>query len=113
MIQGLVESFKVIDVASINYQTQVLSEIVLKAQSFFIMGIKISAPVLISMIIVQVGIALLSRIVPQINVLVTSASITSLLGLIIIFVSLPLLAMQISGLVDLTNVEFFKFIKAI
>ena len=88
-------------------------EVALKAQEFFILGIKIAAPVLISMMIVQVGVALLSRAVPQINVMVTSASVTSLLGFTIIFISLPLLVMQMSGLLDLTTAEFFKFIKVI
>ncbi len=113
LIQGLVQSFTTIEVAQLSFQTGVLAEMVLKAQSFFIMGIQIAAPIMISMIIVQVGIALLSRAVPQINVLVTSASITSLLGVIIIFVSLPLLVMQMTGLLDLTSVEFLKFLKAI
>lgn len=113
LIQGLVHSFSTIQVAELSFQVGALSEIVLKAQGFFVLGIQIAAPIMISMIIVQVGIALLSRAVPQINVLVTSASITSLLGMIIIFVSLPLLVMQMTGLLDLTSVEFFKFLKAI
>jgi flagellar biosynthetic protein FliR len=113
LIQGLVQSFSTIHVAELSFHVGTLAEIVLKAQSFFILGIKIAAPVLISMMVVQVGVALLSRAVPQINVLVTSSSITSILGFIIVFVSLPLLVMQMTGVLDLTSIEFFKLIKAI
>lgn len=113
LIEGLVRSFATIDVATASFQVAALSEIVLKAQIFFILGIKIAAPILISMLIVQVGIALLSRTVPQINVLSTSASVTAMLGIVIIFVSLPLLVMQMAGIIDLTNIEFFKFLKVI
>jgi flagellar biosynthetic protein FliR len=113
LIEGLVQSFGTIEVAQMTFQVAALSEMVLKAQNFFIMGIKIAAPIMISMLVVQVGIALLSRAVPQINVLSTSSSISSLLGVIIIFISLPLLVMQMTGLLDLTSLEFLKFLKAI
>ena len=113
MIIGLVESFVSSPVALLSLQYSSFADVVLKIQSFFIIGIKMSAPILISMIIVQLGIALLSRVVPQINVMVTSASITVLIGFFILFVSLPLLAMQMSGLMNFSMGEFFKFIKAI
>ena len=113
LIQGLVQSFTSIEIAQLEFKVGALAEVVLKAQNFFILGIKIAAPIMISMIIVQVGIALLSRAVPQINVLSTSTSITTVLGVIIIFVSLPLLVVQMTGLLDLTSIEFFKFLKVI
>ncbi|MBC7421370.1 MAG: flagellar biosynthetic protein FliR [Bdellovibrio sp.] len=113
LIQGLVQSFSVTPVALLQFHFESFAEMTLKAQSFFIVGIKIAAPVLIAMIIIQVGIALVSRAVPQINVLVTSASITSLIGFVVIFISLPLLVMQMTGLMDLTHVEFFKFLKTL
>ncbi|MBC7741949.1 MAG: flagellar biosynthetic protein FliR [Bdellovibrionaceae bacterium] len=113
MIHGIVQSFSISEVASIHFNYESFVEMTMKAQGFFVMGIRIAAPVLISMIMVQVGVALLSRAVPQINVMSTSASITTLIGFTIIFISLPLLVMQMTGLMDLTQLEFFKFIKAI
>ena len=113
MIQGLVQSFSFAELAQLQINVQSFAEVVMKAQEFFILGIKISAPVLISMVIVQVGVALLSRAVPQINVLVTSVSVSTLLGFAIIFISLPLLVMQMSGLLDFTTIEFFKFMKTL
>ena len=113
MLQGLVHSFSVSHLAELGINVNSFVEVVMKAQEFFILGVRIAAPILISMMIVQVGVALLSRAVPQINVLVTSASVTSLLGFTVIFICLPLLVMQMSGLLDLTTSEFFKFIKVL
>ena len=113
MIQGIVESFTSSPLAQLTLQYNSFSEIVFKMQDYFIIGIKIAAPVMISMMVVQLGMALLSRVVPQINVLVTSASITVLLGFVIMFISLPLLVMQMSGLIDVSMTDFFKFLKAI
>lgn len=113
MIIGLVESFNSAPIAQLSFQYATLIEVVLKIQSFLIIGIKIAAPVMIAMIIVQFGMALLSRVVPQINVIFTSASVTALAGFVILFISLPLLVMQMSGLIEFSMNEFFKFLKAI
>lgn len=113
MIIGLVESFNSAPIAQLSFQYATLIEIVLKIQSFLIIGIKIAAPVMIAMIIVQFGMALLNRVVPQINVIFTSASVTALAGFVILFISLPLLVMQMSGLIEFSMNEFFKFLKAI
>lgn len=111
LIHGLTESFKMVQLGNLSLSTAGFLSLVESAQQFFILGIKISAPVVISMVLVQVGVGLLSRAVPQINVLTTSASITTALGFLILFVSLPLIVFQMSGLVDLTALELFKFIK--
>lgn len=113
MILGIVESFSSTPIAELSFGYSSFAEFVMKIQSFFIIGIKISAPVLISMIVIQLGMALLSRVVPQINVMVTSASVTILIGFLIMFVSLPLLVLQMSGVVDFSMNEFFKFLRTV
>lgn len=113
LIYGLNESFKTIEVARLSVHTEGFASVVYLTQKFFVIGIQIAAPVLISMIVVQVGVGLLSRAVPQINVLTTTASITVALGFIILFISLPLIIFQLTGIIDLTNVEFFQFVKQI
>ncbi len=113
VILGIVESFSSTPVAELSFGYSSFAELVMKIQSFFIIGIKISAPVLVSMMIIQLGMALLSRVVPQINVMVTSSSVTVLIGFFIMFVSLPLLVMQMSGVVDFSMNEFFKFLRTV
>ena len=113
VILGIVESFSSTPVAELSFGYSSFAELVMKIQIFFIIGIKISAPVLVSMMIIQLGMALLSRVVPQINVMVTSSSVTVLIGFFIMFVSLPLLVMQMSGVVDFSMNEFFKFLRTV
>lgn len=113
MLQGLVESFQTAPLAQFTFEVKTLLEMVYKVQEYFILGIKISAPILISMTIVQFGIALLSRVVPQINVLVTSASLTVIIGFVIMFISLPLLVMQMSGMMTVSFDDLFKMLRAI
>jgi flagellar biosynthetic protein FliR len=113
LIYGLTESFHTVEIARLTISTEGFASVVYLAQKFFVIGIQIAAPVMISMIIVQVGVGLLSRAVPQINVITTTASITIALGFIVLFISLPLIIFQLTGIIDLTNTDFFNFIKQI
>lgn len=113
MIDGLASSFETLNITSLNLHTIGFLEAVKFTQEFFIFGIKIAAPIMISMLVVQIGVGILSRAVPQINVLMTAAPITILLGFGILFISLPLMVLQMTGLLDVSTLELFKFIKMI
>lgn len=113
LLEGLFQSFQAVELARLSLNAEAFGATTLLAQQFFVIGIKMAAPVLVSMAVIQVGIGLLSRAVPQINVLSTSASITIALGFVILFISLPLMVFQMTGVLDITSLELFKFIKAI
>lgn len=113
MIQGLSSSFETVTLSTTTIKALGYFEVAKYAQEFFVFGIKIAAPVMISMLVVQVGVGILSRAVPQINVLMTAAPVTILLGMTILFISLPLMILQLNGLLDVSTAELFKFIKMI
>lgn len=113
MIEGLTASFQTVQLTTASLKSLGFLEVAKYAQEFFIYGIKIAAPVMISMVVVQVGVGILSRAVPQINVLMTAAPVTVLLGFAILFISLPLMLFQLNGLLELSTDELFKFIKMI
>ncbi len=64
-------------------------------------GIQLAAPVAVSMFAVNVVFAVMSRAMPQLNVLVLSFSVTALVGLLVMFLSIP----EFTGM---TNVIFSK-----
>lgn len=113
MIEGLAGSFQAVQLTTLTVKSIGFLEVVKYTQEFFIFGIKIAAPVMISMIVVQAGVGILSRAVPQINVLMTAAPVTILLGFGILIISLPLMVFQLSGLLEISTAELFKFIKMI
>jgi flagellar biosynthesis protein FliR len=112
-IFSLIESFKVLELAPLSLSVSGFDDLVISAQQFFILGIKLSAPVMVSMIVVQMGVGLLSRAVPQINVITTTATLTAALGFLILFVSVPLVVFQMTGLIDLTSGELIRFLRSL
>ena len=87
--------------------------IVAMTQKFLVIGIQISAPVLVSMLVIQLGTGLLSRAVPQINFLTTSVAISIGLGFFILMISLPLMFSSMNGLMHTTVNDLFLFIRKI
>ncbi len=65
MIQGLIQSFGTIPVGNVNINVIELRKIVLAAQEMFVIAVRMAAPIVISMLVIQIGIGLLSRAVPQ------------------------------------------------
>lgn len=113
LIQGLMQSFNIIPLARLSINLNEFKNVVLMAQDLFIVAIKVSAPIVISMLVVQFGVGLLGRAVPQVNVLTTSMAITVFLGMFILIISLPLMIQHMDGVLEVTTYNFFNFIKKI
>ncbi len=62
------------------------------AGSLFACGLQIAAPVLVTLLLVQLAMALLGRAVPQLNALMTAFPVTIGIGLVAIGFTLPLIA---------------------
>lgn len=113
LIQGLVDSYTTATIVKMSIAPEAFSSIVLLTQKFLIIGIQISAPVLVSMLVIQLGTGLLSRAVPQINFLTTSVAISIGLGFFILMISLPLVLSSMNNLMGVTANDLFAFIKRI
>ena len=66
----------------------------------FLIGIKISAPVMAVLILTQVALGIIAKMVPQMNMLMTSFPLTIGLGMIFIGLSLELLVFYLSSFFD-------------
>lgn len=89
-IQGVAESYKFVDISQIFLNADAFKNLPLVGQEIIAMGVKLSAPVLSAIFISNVAMGIVGRSVPQINVLITSWPINILLGLGVMFISLPL-----------------------
>ena len=112
-LTGLAESFQIIPVtkATINVQSFVhFGEIV---QEIIIIGIKISAPVLIALFFINVAMGIIGRAVPQVNVLVTGMPVNILVGLVILIVSIPMMIGEMRDLLDVMSQHLFWMMKTV
>ena len=93
LIEGLYASFKVVPLTKGYFTDSTVKQLIGIASSVMIIGLKISAPVLISLFLTNLSLALLSRVAPQTNVFVLSVQVKIGIGILILFATIPLIVM--------------------
>jgi len=66
---------------------------------------------LVTIFLVNLAMGILGRAVPQINVLVTSMPVTIMIGMTVVFLGLPLMVMEMNGIMDITAAKLFEVMK--
>lgn len=113
LLSGIFQSYELMPMIHHNLNLGVFAEISVIIQKLFIITIKMSAPILISILLTNISMGILGRAVPQMNVLVTGMPLTIIIGFIVMFVSMPLYVMEMTQVIDLTSVELFKVMKGL
>ncbi|TVM00214.1 MAG: flagellar biosynthetic protein FliR [Candidatus Brocadia sp. WS118] len=103
-IKTTVQSFEKIPLGNFQYTAVTLTKILTIFKTFLVMGIKISAPSLVVLLLTVVVLGLMAKVAQEINVFIIAFPIKILIGFLILLVSLPLVinAMK-SYLIPLEN----------
>lgn len=111
LLSGIAQSYELVPVSSLSLKLAVFADIAAYGQTIIMIGIKMCAPVLVTIFLANMAMGILGRAVPQINVLVTSMPVTILLGMAVVFLCLPLLIMEMTGLAEITAGKLFEVMK--
>lgn len=113
LIESMAVSFQYLPISAEPIKFTGLGEFTLVGQNILFTGVKMAAPVVVSVILANVGLGVLGRAVPQINIWVTSMQITAVLSLFIIFLMIPLLVPEMEGLSRSLAEKVFSLMKAL
>jgi flagellar biosynthetic protein FliR len=105
VLKILVESFKTIPIGSFALDSGLFTRVILLAGMLFVVAIKLAAPVLTVLIITQIGLGLMSKFAPQINILATSFPLTIALG--VLFFGLTLVYWGDMGIESFVKLSHF------
>ncbi|OGP54893.1 MAG: flagellar biosynthetic protein FliR [Deltaproteobacteria bacterium RBG_13_52_11b] len=98
--RAVVQSFRLLPPGTLDLQDGLYRYFLSLSGKMFIIGIKIAAPIMAVLFLAQVAMGIIAKMVPQINILITSFPITIGLGMIFIGLSLELLVPYVRGLSD-------------
>ncbi len=110
LIEGLYASFKIVPLTQGQFTPATMKSLTVIAGSVMIVGLKISAPVLISLFLVNLALALLARVAPQTNVFVLSFQIKIMVGLLILFATVPLTVLGIRYFLQNMETDLMRII---
>jgi flagellar biosynthesis protein FliR len=111
LIAGLYESFELLPLGLLELQTSSLANFGYIVQQILELGLKMAAPVVIAILLMNVVMAVMGRAVPQVNVLVTSIPVNILVGLVVMIIALPLMVTEMDQLLLVTSERLFQFLR--
>lgn len=93
VIEAFYISIKAVPLTTFSVSNATTIALLKLVSSVLIIGVKIAAPILISLFCTNLALALLARIAPQTNIFMLSFQLKISVGLVMIFISVPLVIM--------------------
>ena len=90
ILRGLISSFDAVPLGGVELKVPIIEKIMMLSSQVFIIAVKISAPVLISLFLISVALGVLARTVPQMNVFIVGFPVQMAVGLTVLVAILPL-----------------------
>lgn len=113
LIKALVSSYDYISIGQFAFTKNVITQIIDILGQTFIIGFKISGPILATIFIADVLLGILARTVPQMNVFVVGMPLKIIAGFFVLVASLPLIVVALQHIFSNMNEEIFEFLKLI
>ncbi|MFH2054992.1 MAG: flagellar biosynthetic protein FliR [bacterium] len=113
VLQALFESFKLVPLGQISLNTLAAEGIVRFAGETFIIGVKLAAPVVVTLFVTDLCLGILARTMPQMNVFIVGFPLKIGVGLFILATTLPLFGYVFTKLFDSTSIEVMQITRGL
>jgi len=88
-LRAAMDSYKIVGIGELSLGGLFSRQIIQMTGDTIILGLQISAPVAVSLFLVNIVYGMMAKSMPQLNVLVLSFSVSAILGLVILMISIP------------------------
>jgi len=92
LLKGIVESFRVLPLLGAHFPGSIGRSLLVFSSRMFVIGAKIAAPVLVTILLTNVGLGILARTMPQMNIFLVGFPLQIGMGLITLGLSVPVFA---------------------
>ncbi len=111
LISALSDSFNLFPIASPSFSWKSFPEVAMMGGQLMEIALKMASPVVVSILLVNITMGILGRAVPQLNVLVTSMSVTLAVGIVVLMATLPLMVFEMNSVINLTGKYVFQLMR--
>lgn len=113
LLDALVRSYEYIPIGYFEFSDQFISQLIRIISQVFIIGFKISGPILAAIFLVDVLLGIFAKTIPQMNVFIVGMPLKILVGIAIIIITLPLFFSTLQYIFSNMYEEIFSFLKTI
>jgi len=112
LFRALFESYSIIPLGGFAFTATLVTNIVNVVAVTFLVGIQISIPILAALLMTEVGLGILSRTVPQMNVFVIGMPLKIALGLLTLYFMMPVFFRVMQVLFDKMYAYLYLIMKS-
>jgi len=91
LLSAMRESFEIINVGSLSLNRQIFQKIIDTSADMFVIAIKIGAPAIAVLLFTKVAFGLITKLIPQMNIMIVAFPVQIVIGLIFFGISLHVL----------------------
>lgn len=110
---GAVDTFRVLPPGVLGFEARTFLQFTSIMSDLVIAGIRMSAPAVAAIFVVNVVMGVLGKTVPQINVLTTSLAVNLAVGLVVLFLALPSMLEEVPDILEQSAERVFQLVKAL
>jgi flagellar biosynthetic protein FliR len=89
VIEGIYKSFQTIPLTFVHFSPYIFQYLTAKANDIFLIGLDLSIPIILVAILLNIIIALMGRLAPQFNIFAVGFPLIIIVGLLMLYVSVP------------------------
>ncbi len=97
IISAVMDSFKLVPMATVVFHFANADQIIRLSAGVLVIAVKIASPVMLTIILIDTALGILSRTVPQMNIFIVGFPVKIMMGLFMVGLSLPVLAYVFKG----------------
>jgi len=90
-LNAIRESFEIVHVGSLNLDRQIFQKMLFLSGDMFVIALKIGAPAIAALLFTKVAFALVTKLVPQMNIMIVAFPVQIVIGLIFFGITLNIL----------------------
>mgnify|MGYP001182304889 CR=1 FL=1 len=110
---GFAMSFELVPIADLAIRTTSFADFAVSFQEILLIGLKLSSPILISILLTNLAMGVLGRAVPQMNIFVTSLQVTFMVSMFVLIVTVPFFVEEMEFLLRNMTEHFMNAMKVI
>ena len=90
-LNAIRESFEIINVGSLNLNRQIFQKLLFFSGEMFVIALKIGAPAIAALLFTKVAFALVTKLIPQMNIMIVAFPVQIIVGLIFFGITLNII----------------------
>jgi flagellar biosynthetic protein FliR len=113
VILTICRSYESIPLGHMTISGEVIDGLMRLFSDIFIVGFRMAAPIVFTVLLTDVALGIISKAMPQINVFMVGMPLKILVGLIIIVITMPAMLVMLSELFQNIGAESYNFMRGI